>query len=429
MKLLRIEIMNHKKVKAFSVDLNGENLALSGKTGAGKTTAISALWDIIKATSDPLTHGAEKGRIYVALQDGKRRIFAERKFTNKTNQTIVFSINGADSRKISMSDFKSWFNSLGVNPHKIMDMKPLEQTQTLLNAVLLPKGVSLEGLDKQREEAADKRKVKGQLLDIAKKSIGDEPEKVEPVDTKALIQQLNETNAYNAKIDTAKAKSLAITADIVHKVEEIESIKKEIQAMQRDLEDAETSLRELKEKKEKIADIWLKNNPKKSVSEIEDKINNAEKVNSKILLWEKWNNNKEAAKALEAEYKALDREVKKLDKMKKETVANAKWPIEGLSVENGNITYNGCLLSNCGHSEQMLICGALAAASIKEKELHVVRMDGIESMSPEDFKTLQKIFNDKDIQVLSSRVSRGDVEEGEIVIEEGKIKSEAIQKK
>lgn len=414
MKLLKIEIMNHKKVKAFNIDLNGENLTVSGKTGVGKTTAISALWDILKATSDPLTHGEKKGRIHIALSDGKRKIFAERKFTEKTNEVIVFSIDGADSRKISMSDFKSWFNKLGVNPHKIMDMKPLEQTQTLLNAVELPKGVSLEGLDEQRVEASDKRKVKGQLLDIAKKSIGDEPEKVEPTDTKALIQQLNETNAYNAKIDIAEERALDITADLECKKGEIASIKQS-------LKDAEEAFAELNDR-QKIADSWLKENKKKGVSDIEAKINSAEKVNSKIILWERWNDNKKDAEILNNEYQILDEEVKKLDKMKKETVANAKWPVDGLSVKDGNVIYNDCLLSNCGHSEQMLVCGALAAASIKENELHVVRMDGIESMSPEDFKALQKIFNDKGIQVLSSRVSRGDVEENEIVIEEGEIK-------
>lgn len=425
MKLLRIEIMNHKRIEAFNVDLNGENLTVSGKTGAGKTTAISALWDIIKATSDPLKHGEKKGRIYVALKDGDRKIFAERKFTEKTNEVIVFSIDGANSRKISMSDFKSWFNKLGVNPHKIMDMKPLEQTQTLLDAVELPKGISLEGLDKQREEAADKRKVKGQLLDIAKKSIGDEPEKVDPIDTKALIQQLNETNAFNTKIDNAESKALDIVANIKREEERLTKIKHEIKQLQEEFKAVVKTIEGLSEK-EKIADNWLKENTKKDPTEIEDKINSAEEVNSKITLWNRWNENKKDAEKLEIEHKELDEEVKKLDKMKKDIMESVKWPVDGISVKDGNVLYNNCLLSNCGHSEQMLVCGALAAASIKENELHVVRMDGVESMSPEDFKALQKIFNNKGIQVLSSRVSRGDVEEGEIVIEEGKAKVNAV---
>lgn len=418
MKILKIEIVNYKKIAIFEKELDGKNITVSGKTGAGKTTAISALWDIMEKVGDPLKHGEKNGKIRVILGDKGKKVYATRKFTDKTNQVIIIDSEG---EKISVQDFKSWFNSLGVNPHRIMDMKPLEQTQTLLSAVELPKGISLEGLDKQREEAADKRKVKGQLLDIAKKSIGVEPEKVEPVDTKALIQQLNEISAFNTKIDNAEAKALDITADIKREEERLTKIKLEIKQLQEEFKAIVKTIEGLGEK-EKIADNWLKENTKKDPTEIEDKINSAEEVNSKIVLWNRWNENKQEAEKLEAEYKELDDEVKKLDKMKKDTIASVKWPIEGLSVKDGNVLYNGCLLSNCGHSEQMLVCGALAAASIKENELHVVRMDGIESMSPEDFKALQKIFNDKGIQVLSSRVSRGDVEENEIVIEEGKVK-------
>jgi len=71
----------------------------------------------------------------------------------------------------------------------------------------------------------------------------------------------------------------------------------------------------------------------------------------------------------------------------------------------------------------MLICGAIAAASIHESPLRVVRLDGVESMSQEDFKKLAELFNKWDVQVLSSRVSRGgDLGDGELEIVDGSVK-------
>ena len=67
------------------------------------------------------------------------------------------------------------------------------------------------------------------------------------------------------------------------------------------------------------------------------------------------------------------------------------------------------------------MCGALAADQIGQAVVRVVRLDGVESMSAEDFAQLETLFRERGIQVLSSRVSRGDLEDGEILIHEGKV--------
>jgi hypothetical protein len=157
-------------------------------------------------------------------------------------------------------------------------------------------------------------------------------------------------------------------------------------------------------------------------SGFQEKIQQGNESNSKADRWDLWSKQNGALIELRQSYKVKDEEVKALDKAKKEALESAVWPLEGLSVEDGVILFNGSQLAQCGHSEQMLVCGALAAETIKEHKLHVVRMDGIESMSKKDFDRLESIFNDKGIQVLSSRVTRGDVDDGEILIVDGEIK-------
>jgi len=145
-KILKIEIENYKKIKIFEVELGGKNLALSGDTGAGKTTAISALWDIIRNVGDPLRHGEQKGRIKITLGDTKKKVFCEKKFTPKTQATIIITSEG---EKISVKDFRDWFSQLGTNPHKFLELPTKEQTEILLNSVELPDNINLEELNQE----------------------------------------------------------------------------------------------------------------------------------------------------------------------------------------------------------------------------------------------------------------------------------------
>src|SRR5690554_340155 len=160
MKILSIEISNFKKIEALLLELDGNSLRVAGTTGQGKTTAISTLWDILETVGDPITHSKKgpgvKSQLRLVLGDAQKKIIAERTYTAGGSTSI--SIRSEDGKeKISAKEFKSWVSSLAMNPHKIMDMGPKEQTETLLRAARIPDGVDLEALDRDRAVAHEKR--------------------------------------------------------------------------------------------------------------------------------------------------------------------------------------------------------------------------------------------------------------------------------
>jgi len=73
MRILRFDIMNDKKVASFIHDANGAHVEIAGRCGVGKTTAASALWDIVNSSKDCLKHGTRKGHITLHLGEGGRR--------------------------------------------------------------------------------------------------------------------------------------------------------------------------------------------------------------------------------------------------------------------------------------------------------------------------------------------------------------------
>lgn len=425
MKIIQIEVTNYRLIKALMLELNGDNMAVTGKSGQGKTTAISLLWESLKMVGDPVTHGEKKGQIRITLGDGETEVFVTRSFTAKTAPITIVTSKG---KSISAGAFADWFCGLGQNPHKIMDMKPKEQAQALLEAVKLPEGVDLGELDIKRAQAATERLNLGRDGERDLKALGTEPEHPEKVDIEALEKEEQAAALANKASDDLSA-SIQRSGDnmqIIHA--HFTETGAAVNKLKAELIDAEEKLKG----EEAILDAaqFTHDDLEKKLSALppsidttamREQIQEGHRVNNNLLVWENWNKRNLALDNLRNNYAEKDKEVKALDQAKKDALAAAEWPLEGLSVEDGTIIFNGSPLQQCGNSEQMLVCGALAAETISQHKLHVVRMDGIESMSPEDFKQLAKIFNDKGIQVLSSRVTRGDVDDGELLIVDGAI--------
>jgi len=346
MHIIEIEIINNRKIRAFHSKLNGSNLEIAGSTGTGKTTAVSALWDIITKPKDGLTHGTKTGETKIVLSDGSKSITAKRAMTPKTSTISLFDSAGKD---INISDFKKMISDLSLNPHKIMDLGPTDKTKKLLKVADMG-DYNIEQVEGEIKQLESDRLSASQRADAIKP--GDMPEKVDPVDIRDLQDQQKELTSKLAALN------------------------------------------------EQIAAVG--------------------ETNSKAANYVSWQEQDKKYKAEKAKHEKLDKQIKAKRKELKDKLDSAKFPLEGLSIVDGEIVYNECLLDNLGTSEQMLVCAALSIKDILSRDIKVVRMDGIESMSRKDYELLKGLYNGHDIQVLSTRVSQQDEHyNGEIVIEEG----------
>jgi hypothetical protein len=152
---------------------------------------------------------------------------------------------------------------------------------------------------------------------------------------------------------------------------------------------------------------------------IDEQISSAEETNRKAAVYAAYQDGVKKYEELIDAHKEADRKVKELFAKRKAALDSAKWPIEGLTISDGDVYYNGILFDNLGESEQMLVTAAIALGDIEKHDIKIVRMDGVESMSKKDYETLRTLFNERGVQVLSTRVSRGGIEQNEIEIVDG----------
>ena len=427
MKIIQLEIVNFKGIVAFYKKLNGENLTVAGPPGAGKTTVITSLWNIIEKVGEPLNKGEDvkKGYIKVILNSGEDKIIAKREFTGKTDTPIV--LNG-EGDKIPMEEFKRWYSKLGINPQDLLEQKPKELLKTLLSATEQPEGLDIQSIEKQLSEAESERTTLYRIYEREKKSLSDEPEKVKPADTEKLLEEMEELKKEHEAFRAEKEKLNSIRSegqDIENRVEHTESRIAEIKL---EMKEAEEFLEKQKAKKQEKLEEY--NKQKKLVDEyvlpdldeIKAKIQEADNINRKALQYEEWAKKEQQFKQAMKEYNDANEKIGALKEQLRKAVDSSKFPLPELSINDGKIYYDGILVDNLGTSKKSLISAALAAEIIdKEDKLRVVRMDGVESMDSEDFTRMQEIFNNKNIQVLASRVLRknSEADEGELVISSG----------
>lgn len=408
MKILSLEIINQKAIKCFQLDADGNNIEIAGDTGTGKTTAISALWDILSKGKDVLRHGEKKGVIRIRIGDEQATHYiAERETTPSKSTVTISKMLGAKALPMDMKDFDAMISKLSINPHKITQMKPAEKIKTLMAAAECD--IDLDALDAKIAEAEQDRLLAGRAAKASKPV--EVPEKAEAVSVSELIAKRDNIQAKNQK-----------TARLLSDLESLKAEQEEelatIASLSQQLESHKLSAADRNERIEKGV-AWAETAKVLPTDNLDEQISNAEEINKRAAVYEQAVKDQENHLMLQAMYKEADEQVKALRDQKKHVLNEIDWPLEGLSVEDGAITYNGNLLENLGESEQMLVTAAIAVGDINKHEIKAVRMDGIESMSKHDYEALRDLFNDRGIQVLSTRVSRGDVDDGEIVIEDG----------
>lgn len=400
-----IDITNNKALKMFHVEPNGNNLEIAGPTGKGKTTAAGALFEAIENQQDAVTHGEEKGLIHVQLSDGSKVLNVRRSL--KKNGKNLLSITNEAGGKVEKKDFMKMISDLSVNPHHIMTMKPKERVEKLLSAADM-KGFDPEAAEVELDKLRADRLFKKQTLD-ATGDPGDEPEKVEAQSAAKISEKLSKAEEENRK-HSAYADQLNNLMREHHSCSSrIEELKRQI----KELESEEEGLFERIEEGKKVVSKM----PQHDTTALIEELKSVDETNEKAKAWERWQEDTEKREAASEAWKTARDLVITKEKAKKDALEKATFPLEGLSFEDGDVVYNGCLLQNLGESEQLLVCCALASKDIKE--VKVVLVDGCESMSVEDYEKMKKLFNDDGIQLLSTRVSRGDVEPHEITIEDG----------
>lgn len=129
------------------------------------------------------------------------------------------------------------------------------------------------------------------------------------------------------------------------------------------------------------------------------------------------------AEAYKTQYIQLTEEIQSVRKAKTDLLDGADLPLEGLSVDNGELTYNGFKWDNMSGSEQLKVATAIVRKL--NPNCGFVLIDKLEQMDTDTLNDFGRWLESEGLQAIATRVSTGD--ECSIIIEDGY--SKPVEKK
>ena len=399
-KINSLEIENVKRVKAVKLEPAENGITIiGGNNGQGKTSVLDAIaWalggDRFKPTEPKREGSVVPPYLHVNLSNG---LVVERKGENGTLKVI--DPNGNKGGQQLLNEF---VEALALNLPKFMQASSKEKADTLLKIIGV--GDKLYELETEEDKLYNNRRAIGQIADQKDKFAKEMPiysgVPAEPITALELIKQQQEILARNGENQ--------------RKREQAERYNRELTEAQRDFYNAEKRLKEA-EANAAIANAAAENLIDESTAELEQNIERIEQLNAKIRA----NLEKEKAE-IEAEgykqkYNELTEEIEEIRQAKRDLLNGADLPLEGLSVDKGELTYNGYRWDNMSASEQLKISTAIIRKL--NPQCGFVLLDKLEQMDKATLNEFGKWLENEGLQVIATRVSTGD--ECSIIIEDG----------
>ena len=144
-------------------------------------------------------------------------------------------------------------------------------------------------------------------------------------------------------------------------------------------------------------------------------ISNIEEINRKVRANLDKEKAEEDAKDYREQYKELTAALEDIRKAKTDLLIGADLPLAGLSVSDGELTYQGQKWDNMSGADQLRVATAIVRKL--NPKCGFVLLDKLEQMDLTTLKEFGEWLEQEGLQAIATRVSRGD--ECSIIIEDG----------
>lgn len=472
MQILRIEAERIKRLRAVTLDLDGKNLVVVGKPDQGKTTALDLLWMAFKGKAvgpETISAGSDEARIEVILGDPERQYTITRKLSRDGDQAGRLTVKSSDGGKYGATFLDSILSDLSLDPTEFARAEGKRQVDILLKVVKLPGGVSIDGLDRDRAGLYEKRTAVNRDLDRLKAKLpAVEPEKIQEVSITEVLggieSELSSLRSDNQdriadlrnRNKDAMAAAKATNQANIAKRKKLADLRESREKLGKAAEDLEAKIRELQIELHRVQVALKEHDDSIAIGEpviaglvdideealynslyatevelgkqIETEeapilarrttaVTEAETQNKAAQLRKAWEQATEEVSKVKAESEGLTQQIAQVDAQKKSLLESVAWPIPGLSIRDGFVTFNDVILSQCGTSVRMQVSCAIAMAL--NPKLKAIRIDEGESLGAEGREAVFAWAAERGYQVLMSVVKDGPAADGELEIVDG----------
>lgn len=414
MKINKFEIENVKRVKAVKVEPSANGLTIvGGKNNQGKTSVLDAIaWALggnKYRPSEPQREGSTiPPSLKIVMNNG---LVVERKGKNSDLKVIDPSGDKAGQQLLD-----SFVEQLAIDLPRFMSSNSKEKAQTLLQIIGV--GDQLYELEQKEQETYNRRHAIGQIADQKEKFAAEQPyhpdAPKELVSASTLIKEQQDILARNGENQRKRSRLKELIREQHDAADTLATIDSQIAQLQerrsqmlgihadlgKQIETAQKSVETLQDE---------------STAELEASIRDIDEINHKVRQNLDKEKAEEDAKQYKEQYDALTVDITDIRQAKTDLLKGADLPLLGLSVEDGELIYQGFKWDNMSGSDQLKVATAIVRKL--KPDCGFVLIDKLEQMDLDTLKEFGSWLEAEGLQAIATRVSTGD--ECSIIIEDG----------
>lgn len=416
MKIINLQAENVKRLKAVQIKPDGSLVKIGGRNAQGKSSILDSIEYALggKPKVDrPIRDGERTARVILETED----LIVTRKFSSSGSQLTVENRSG---RKFSSPQamLDKLYGSLTFDPLEFSRKRPKEQAEALRGLV----GIDLSELDQARAEAYEERTFLNREIKSIESQIESMPvEDVDPVSVADLTEELQRRIHHNRTGETIEQDYEKANLELDSLTEKAKDIQARIEELQRNLLEIESNRAKVSEEIQEI-----KNHrdtfSRLDTEEIRKQIEDAEETNRKAAQAERRKELLKKEKETVAKADKLTDQITEIDQEKRDTLADADFPLDGLAFDEGGVVMNGIPFEQCSSAEQLRISVAMGFAMNPELRVLLVREGSL--LDSDSLEVMRELADKYDGQLWIEQVS----ETGEgctVMIEDGQIKGKA----
>lgn len=411
-KINTLQVENVKRVKAVALEPSANGLTvIGGKNGQGKTSVLDAIaWalggDRYRPSNAEREGSTLPPHIKLELSNG---LTVER--SGKNSALKVVDTTGKRSGQQLLNEF---VEQLAIDLPRFLQASNRDKADTLLQVIGV--GDQVRSLEVKEKEVYNRRHMIGQEADRKRKYADELPHYPaapnEPVSASQLIRQQQDILARNGENQRKRMRANQIEHEYGRTAAHVSLLRSQ-------LADAEKQLQQLG------ADLAIAQKDAldlqdESTDEIERSLQEIEQINIQVRA----NCDREKAEQDAAhyaqQYQDLTKELEEIRHDKYALLDSAKLPLPGLSVEDGELTYNGKKWDCMSGADQLIAATAIVRAI--NPKCGFVLLDKLEQLDADQLHMFGVWLQSQQLQVIATRVSTGP--ECSIIIEDGFVASE-----
>jgi len=451
---------NFMRLELVELQLNGGNLVIGGDNEQGKSSLLNAFWVALQGAdamkdleiSRPVRDGEKNASITLVLgpageclemvkgEDGTYSapetgdiFFVTRKWVGENMYLEVTTRDGA--KYPSPQKMLDALVGKMFDPFEFSLLKGAEQKALLMKIVDLG-AFNLDDYAVERKTLYDKRtevnREVTRLEALVKSKAGTfEGAPDSEISASSILAEQEAAQSIIKQNDKKRDELQSLTGlwqaekkEITDAEAYILSIEAKIEELQKHLSDARANkdgliqVHTAMEQAGKALNVEVKALIDPDMTVFSGKLQDLERLNALVRNRVSYQSDKMAYDIAVEQSKGYTDSITALDQVKESALSAAKFPIDGLSLDDTGITFNKIPFGQCSTEEKMRICVSIAMSL--SPRLKVIRISRGESLDAKNFKVISEMCAAEGYQVLMERV--GDPGEMGIVIEAGKVK-------